>query len=219
MLRVGLTGGLGSGKTTVSQIFREAGAQVLEADLVGRQMMEPGHAVYDAVVRQFGPEVVREDGTLDRKRLAELAFGGKRLAELTKIVHPPVIAAEENWCRHVFTQNPSAVAVVESALIFESVRQGTVPGWRDRFDRVVLITAPESLRVERYVERMQRQGTTQSAEELAADARARMATQMPEREKIPLADYVIHNDGSILDTRRQTMHIYTELQSAARVRE
>ncbi|GGH02811.1 dephospho-CoA kinase [Silvibacterium dinghuense] len=217
MLRVGLTGGLGSGKTTVSQILRELGAQVLEADLVGRQMMEPGHAVYDAVVRQFGPEVVRGDGTLDRKRLAELAFAGNRLAELTKIVHPPVIAAEERWCRRVAEQDPSAVAVVESALIFESVKQGTVPGWRQRFDRVILVTAPETLRIQRYVERIQLQGTRLSLAELEADARGRIAAQMPDSEKIPLADYVIHNDSSLESTRRQTQHIYAELKAAARV--
>lgn len=217
MLRVGLTGGLGSGKTTVSRILREAGAQVLEADLVGRQMMEPGHAVYDAIVRQFGPEVVQADGTLDRKRLAELAFGENRLTELTSIVHPPVIAAEENWCRHVFAQDQDAVAVVESALIFESVKQGTLPGWRERFDRILLVTAPDELRVARYVQRSRELGSTLDTAELEADARARMAAQMKDSEKIPLADYIIHNDGPLEQTKRQTLHIFAELREAARV--
>jgi dephospho-CoA kinase len=217
MLRVGLTGGLGSGKTTVAGIFRSLGAQVLEADAVGRQLMEPGHQVYDSIVRSFGPEVLHPDGTLNRRRLADLAFGQNRLAELNRIVHPPVIAAQQRWTEHLFAQDPSAVAIVESALIFEADQQGTVPGWRQRFDRIVLVTAPVGLRISRYVERMQQQPHALSSVELEADARARLAAQMPDSEKIPLSNYVIHNDGPLDLTRRQTEHVYAELAAAARV--
>ena len=217
MLRVGLTGGLGSGKTTVAGIFRSLGAQVLEADAVGRQLMEPGHQVYDSIVKSFGPEVLHPDGTLNRRRLADLAFGQNRLAELNRIVHPPVIAAQQRWTEHLFAQDPSAVAIVESALIFEADQQGTVPGWRQRFDRIVLVTAPVGLRISRYVERMQQQPHALSSAELEADARARLAAQMPDSEKIPLSNYVIHNDGPLDLTRRQTEHVYAELAAAARV--
>jgi dephospho-CoA kinase len=217
MLRVGLTGGLGSGKTTVAGIFRSLGAQVLEADAVGRQLMEPGHQVYDSIVRSFGPEVLHPDGTLNRRRLADLAFGQNRLAELNRIVHPPVIAAQQRWTEHLFAQDPSAVAIVESALIFEADQQGTVPGWRQRFDRIVLVTAPVGLRISRYVERMHQQPNALSSAELEADARARLAAQMPDSEKIPLSNYVIHNDGPLDLTRRQTEHVYAELAAAARV--
>jgi dephospho-CoA kinase len=217
MLRAGLTGGLGSGKSTVAAILRTLGANVLEADAVGRQLMEPGHAVFDAIVETFGPEVLKADGTLDRRRLADLAFGQNRLAELNHIVHPPVVKAQQSWAEDLFAQDPSAVAIVESALIFEADRQGTIPGWRQRFDRIILVTAPVELRIARYVERMRQHPNAPSPAELEADASVRLAAQLPDEEKIPLADYVIHNGGSLDDTRRQTETIYAELASAARV--
>ncbi len=97
MLRVGLTGGLGSGKSTVAAIFQELGAAVISADQLGRQLMQPGEAVYAAIVETFGQAVVRADGSLDRKALAELAFQHNRADTLIHIVHPAVIAAEEEW--------------------------------------------------------------------------------------------------------------------------
>jgi dephospho-CoA kinase len=217
MLRVGLTGGLGSGKSTVAGIFRSLGAHVVEADSLGRQLMEPGQQVYKAVVASFGPEVLNADGTLNRRRLADLAFGQNRLAELNHIVHPAVIAAQQQWAEGVFAEDPAAIAMVESALIFEADREGTVPGWRKRFDRVILVTAPEDLRIARYVERMRRQSSPLSSAELEADARSRIAAQIPEAEKIPLADFVIRNDGAMEATRRQVERIYAELATAGGV--
>src|ERR1039457_290911 len=154
MLRVGLTGGLGSGKSTVAAYLRELGAEVVEADVLGRQMMEPGQAVYATIVRAFGPEVVLPDGHLDRGKLAEMAFKGGRLNELNGIVHPAVIAAQQLWMDQVFARNPAAVAVVESALIFEvernararGVHEGVLADWRRRIDRIVLITAPDDVK-------------------------------------------------------------------------
>ena len=102
MLRVGLTGGLGSGKSTVAGIFEELGAAVVSADQLGRQLMQPGEPVYTAIVETFGKAVVRGDGSLDRKALAELAFQHNQAGKLNHIVHPAVIAAEEEWMRGVF---------------------------------------------------------------------------------------------------------------------
>src|SRR5277367_4928413 len=99
MLRVGLTGGLGSGKSTVGRMFAELGAAVIDADEVGRSLMQPGQAVYDRIVEHFGPQVVRADGNLDRRALAEITFGGGRIEELNRIVHPGTIAAQEEWTR------------------------------------------------------------------------------------------------------------------------
>ena len=100
MLRVGLTGGLGSGKCTVAAMLRELGAQVIEADALGRALMEPGHPSTPQIVAHFGPEVVSPDGRLNRARLAELAFREGRLQELNAIVHPPVIEAQRRgWTR------------------------------------------------------------------------------------------------------------------------
>ena len=122
MLRVGLTGGLGSGKSTVAGMLCGLGARVIEADALGRTLMEPGQGVYTAIVRAFGPEVVGADGQLKRGRLAELAFQGGRLNELNALVHPAVIGAQQEWMNQVFAADPAAVAVVESALIFEVER-------------------------------------------------------------------------------------------------
>jgi dephospho-CoA kinase len=217
MLRVGLTGGLGSGKSTVADILRSLGAHVLEADMIGRQLMEPGNQVYDAIVKSFGGGVVNGDGTLNRSRLAEMAFGQNRIGELNRIVHPPVIEEQQRWAEELFAKDLTAVAVVESALIFEADRQGTVPGWKKRFDRIILVTAPEEARVARYVARMRAQGKTRADEELEADARSRMAAQMPDSKKIPLADFVVENNGSMEETRTQVERIYAELVAAARV--
>src|ERR1700691_4685632 len=106
MLRVGLTGGLGSGKSTVSTIFQQLGAAVISADQLGRQLMQRGEPVYAAVVETFGQAVVRADGSLDRKALAELAFQHNQAGALNHIVHPAVIAAEEDWMHGVFAADP-----------------------------------------------------------------------------------------------------------------
>src|ERR1700677_1005789 len=114
MLQVGLTGGLGSGKSTVAGIFEELGAAVISADQLGRGLMQPGEPVYAAIVKAFGQTVCRGDGSLDRKALAELAFQHNQAATLTHIVHPAVIAAEEDWMRGVFAADAQRVAMVES---------------------------------------------------------------------------------------------------------
>ncbi len=217
MVRVGLTGGLGSGKTTVAAIFRSLGAQVMEADAVGRAMMQPGEAVYAEIVRAFGPTVVRADGTLDRHALARFAFTDGRLAELNAIVHPPVIAEQRRWMEALEKEQPDAVAIYETALLFEASRTAGTRDWQDRFDRRILVTAPEALRIARYVARMG--GANPDAarrEALEREARERMRAQMPDEEKMLLSDAIIRNDGSLEDVTHQTESVYRELRSLAR---
>jgi len=105
MLRVGLTGGLGSGKSTVGAYLGELGAAVIEADEMGRKLMQPGHAVFDEIVRTFGQEILDANGGLNRARLAEIAFRGGRLQELNAIVHPAVIEEQRRWMRGVFARD------------------------------------------------------------------------------------------------------------------
>jgi dephospho-CoA kinase len=218
MLRVGLTGGLGSGKTTVAAIFRSLGAQVMEADAVGRAMMQPGQAVYEQIVEAFGPAVVRADGTLDRRKLATIAFTDGRLAELNAIVHPPVIAEQGRWMEALEREQPDAVAIYETALLFEASKAAVTRAWQERFDRRILVTAPQPLRIARYVARMggpDADAATRTA--LEEEARQRMAAQMPEEEKMRLSDTVIHNDASLEDVTRQTEAVYRELRALAAV--
>jgi len=150
-----------------------------------------------------------------RHRLADLAFRHSRLLELNRIVHPAVIAAQQEWAERIFAQDPNAITMVESALIFEVDAQGSAPGWRERFDRIVLVTAPDELKIARYIARMSRNAT--SARDLEADARSRLAAQIPDSQKVPLANYIVHNNGSLEDTRRQVERIFAELAAAARV--
>lgn len=216
MLRVGLTGALGSGKSTVAAIFREHGLRILEADALARAMMQPGHEVFDRIVETFGPSVVRSDGTLDRPRLAHFAFGENRLAELNRIVHPPVVAEQERLANQIFAQDPRATVVIESALIFEAEAWGTVPHWRDRFDRIVLVTARDDLKIQRVLARILPADATAEARAAAEhDARARLAAQLPDSAKIPLADFVIDNSGFLEDTRLQVDRMVAELRAAA----
>lgn len=214
-MRVGLTGGLGSGKSTVAAMLRSCGMQVLEADSIARELMQPGQPVYAGIVQHFGPSVVRADGTLDRARLAALSFGEGRLQELTRIVHPPVIAEQERRTTEIVARNPAAIVVVESALIFEAEAAGTAPGWRQRFDRIVLVTAPDEVKLRRFLARSLPPDAT--AEQRAAaerDARGRMAAQLPDSMKIPHCDTVIDNSGTLEETRLQVERICAELRAA-----
>ncbi len=221
MLRVGLTGGLGSGKSTVAAMLRELGAHVIEADELGRALMEPGQPVYSAIVEHFGRQVVNTDGQLNRARLAELAFREGRLEELNAIVHPPVIEAQHKWMDEVFARDPEAVAVVESALIFEVVRDASARGekesvladWRRRIDRIIVVTAPDAVKIARYTARIA--PTNANREAIEADARNRLAHQVPDAEKAAQADYVLDNSGDIAALRAQVESLWPRLEQAS----
>jgi dephospho-CoA kinase len=216
MLRVGLTGGLGSGKSSIAGFFRDLGAHVMEADAVARDLMQPGQPVYDAIVANFGPEVVRTDRTLDRARLAALAFEEGRVEELNRIIHPPVIAAGLHWMDEIGAADQDAIAIYESAILFETDRGTVIPGWRRSFDAIVLVTAPEAVRIARFLDRAERADrdplTPAQRESLKADALSRLRRQIPEEEKIPLSDYILPNDASLEEARQRTAAIYAQLQ-------
>ncbi len=218
MLRVGLTGGLGSGKSTVAAFLRSLGAEVIEADELGRALMEPGQAVFAEIVRIFGSGVVGSDGRLNRARLAELAFQGGRVNELNAIVHPAVIAAQRLWMEQVFARNPAAVAVIESALIFEVERDARARGeeetvladWRRRIDRVVVVTAPDEVKVARYAARLAQSGADPARAE--ADARVRLAHQIPDAVKAAKADYILENTGDRAALQAQVEALWLRLR-------
>ena len=219
MLRVGLTGSLSSGKSTVAGYLRTLGAEVIEADELGRALMEPGQPVFAEIVRVFGPEVVGPDGRLNRARLAEMAFQGGRLNELNAIVHPAVIAAEQQWMEEVFACNPAAVAVIESALIFEVERDARARGesetvladWRRRMDRIIVVTAPDALKIARFATRICPDGVGREIAE--AQARLRLAHQIPDAVKAVRADYVLENAGDQAALRAQVEALWPRLQA------
>jgi dephospho-CoA kinase len=223
MLRVGLTGGLASGKSTVAGYLRALGAEVIEADELGRALMEPGQRVFAEIVRVFGPEVVRPDGRLNRARLSEFAFKDNRIDELNRIVHPAVIVAQQLWMDEVFARDPAAVAVVESALIFEVERDARARGetdtilsdWRRRITRLVVVTAPDDVKIARYVDRICESGANREAVE--ADARRRLAHQIPDAEKAARADYVIENTGDEAALHAQTVEVWQRLKAESNI--
>ena len=217
MLRVGLTGGLGSGKSTAGRRFGELGAHVLSADEIGRSLMQPGEAVYDEIVKRFGRQIVAEDGKLDRAALARIAFGQGRIEELNAIVHPATIARQAELMAGIAAREPEAVAMVESALVFET-RHGGEQGWHKRFDRIILVRASEATKVARFVARVGAGVALDDAAraELEADARRRIAQQLDDNWKAQRSDYVLTNDGSVNALIAQVDALWPELREQAR---
>ena len=207
VLKVGLTGGVAAGKSVVAEMFAAQGAQVIQADQISHQLMQPGQAVYREVVDHFGAGILDPDGSVNRARLAELAFGGShlpsRVQELNQIVHPAVIRRQEEWMAEVGRRDPHAIALVEAALILEA-------GMAGRFDRLVVVTCQPEQRIERWSQRLKVDQETARRE-----VERRMAAQLPDEEKIKAADYVIDNSGSLDETSRQVKKIYAELKSEA----
>ena len=225
MLRVGLTGGLGSGKSTVARLFAALGAHVLQADAIGREMMEPGQPVYAAIVDHFGKGIVQPDGRLDRVALAKIAFDDGRVEELNAIVHPAVIARQAALSEAIFQQDRRAIVMVESALIFETKYGGTNYGgsqtterarWHNRFDRVILVTAPEEVKIARFVARSAAGEaiTAERREKLEAEARLRLAQQIPDEQKSALCDYVLTNGGPLSELEWQVDQLWPILKAA-----
>jgi dephospho-CoA kinase len=221
MLRVGLTGGLGSGKSTAAKLFAALGAHVLEADSIGRALMEPGQPVYAGIVAHFGKDVVLPDGRLNRAVLARIAFTDGRVEELNAIVHPATIARQTQLSEEIFARDPSAVVIVESALIFETNYGSTSQHagkarWSSRFDRLILVTAPEEVKIARFVARSSAGGplTPERRAELEAEARRRLAQQISDEQKSALCDYVLSNGGALTELEWQVDQLWPILQSA-----
>jgi dephospho-CoA kinase len=212
MLKVGLTGGIASGKSAVGEMFVALGAHLVQADRIAHSLMQPGEAVYNQVVCHFGREILNPDLSVNRARLAELAFGpaedpeGKRASridELNRIVHPAVIRSQDDWLQAMSQQDPHGVAIVEAALLLEA-------GAGNHFDRMIVVTCQAEQRVARFAAR-QKIGLEAARKEVAR----RMAAQLPDEEKIKAADCVIDNSGSLDQTREQVRRAWQTLKAEA----
>ena len=209
MLKVGLTGGIASGKSVVGEMFAALGVHVIQADDIAHRLMQPGHAVYDEVVRHFGAGILNPDGTINRVRLAEAAFGrgtgheSSRVQELNRIVHPAVIESQEEWMEQVGHEHRAAITMVEAALILEAHAA-------ERFDRLVVVTCRPEQRIQRWAQRVKVDEETARKE-----VTRRMAAQFPDEEKIKAADYVIDNSGSLDETNRQVKEVHAKLTAEA----
>ena len=197
MLKVGLTGGIGCGKSFVGEALASYGCLVIHADDLGHEVLARGGAAYEAVVAEFGREILDGEGEIDRRALGALVFGNpERLERLNALVHPGVIRREEELVTEFAAREPDGIAVVEAAILVET-------GSYKRFDKLILVTCREEQQVERA---MRRNGASEG------DVRARIGRQMPLAEKRKFADFVIDTSGEKVDTLRQTRAVYDTLR-------
>jgi dephospho-CoA kinase len=217
LLKVGLTGGIACGKSVVGEMFVTLGAHLVQADRIAHQLMLPGEPVYNEVVRHFGRAILNADGSINRAKLAEFAFGSNsaaqgsanltsassepqpRVLELNRIVHPAVIRAQEEWMEEIGRSDFRAIAIVEAALIIEA-------GAAKDFNRMIVVTCTDEQRIARFAAR---QGMNFNA--ARKEVERRMAAQLPDSEKIKAADYVIDNSGSLDNTRERVRNVWSKL--------
>jgi dephospho-CoA kinase len=202
MLKVGLTGGIASGKSFVGEALAGYGCFVIQADAIGHEVLAPNGEAYADAVREFGAEILTADGSsdrrdIDRRRLATLVFADAgKLERLNAIVHPAVMRREEALTAEFFARQPHGIAVVEAAILIET-------GSYRRFDQLILVFCAQEQQIERA---MRRAGAVES------DIRARIGRQMPLEEKRKYAGFVIDTSGTKEGTLRQTRTVYEELR-------
>ncbi len=199
MLRVGLTGGIGCGKSTVAAMLRERGFQVLDADALAHRLTEPGQPAYEEIVREFGKGICDADRKINRAKLAAIVFADPaKLARLNQIVHPRVIEAQERQFAEWQRANPRGVAIVEAALLIEA-------GAHKRLDQLVVVWCRPEQQVERLVARGMKK----------EDALQRMAAQLPLAEKRELATIQLDCSGTMEETQKQVEQLAVHLRKLA----
>ena len=192
---VGLTGGIASGKTTVSEMFAEMGIPVIDADDLAREVVEPGTPGLQAIVEEFGEDVLDQEGRLDRKKVGELVFGDEKAREtLNTIVHPRIGAAGAKYIQG-YRDHPTPYVIYEGALLVET-------GAYKAFSALVVVSADESVQRLRLIAR---DGYTLS------EANARIDSQLPLSRKVEVADYVVTNNGNLESTRDQVARVHEQL--------
>ena len=197
MLKIGLTGGIATGKSFVLSVLRELGCEVMDADQTAREVVEPGQPAFEEIFAHFGSEVVGADGRLDRPKLGAIVFNDPAQREkLNSIVHPKVFEAQARWMAEVEARNPQAVVIIDAALMIET-------GSYRRFDKVVVVYCEPELQLQRL---MARNNMTQE------EATARISSQMPSAEKLKFADFSINTSLGFEDTRLQTVALYEQLR-------
>jgi dephospho-CoA kinase len=199
VLRVGLTGGVACGKSTVGKLLAARGAHFLQADTLAHRLYEPGKPVYYAVVERFGREILNCNGEINRTRLANAAFPD-RIAELNAIVHPAVLEAQNRWMSECERDDPAGIAIIEAALILEA-------GAAKDFNKLIVVTCEFEQKIARYAQRARC-----SLEDARAEVLRRSAAQLSDDKKAARADFVIDNSGTIEATTGQVDALWAKLQ-------
>lgn len=199
-LLAGLTGGMGSGKTTIGQMFRDLGAHVIDADKISRALMEPGKPAWQEIVDMLGKSVLRDDQTLDRGKIADIVFNdAKKKEELEAILHPRVMEEEQRLFDDIRNGDPSALVIIDAALLIES-------GNHRKVQKVIVIASDEETRIQRI---MAKKTFTRE------DAERRLRQQMPLKDKIKYADYVLHNDSGFPELKEKVEALFHQLKKMA----
>jgi len=195
ILRVGLTGGIASGKSTVRALFAALGCHVIDADALVAYLYEPGRAGHTALIETYGREILREDETIDRAKLADIAFSSPEEAKkLNALIHPLVVQHTNELLDEYERTHGDGIAVVEATLMIES-------GGRERYDKLVIVDVKPEIQVERGVAR----GLAE------AEVRRRIANQLASEERLKHADYVIDNSGDVAHLESETRRIHAQL--------
>jgi len=198
MLRVGLTGSIGVGKSFVSTVLAELGCYVLDADETAREVVTPESAGLKSVVHEFGEEILQSDGTLDRKKLGALVFAdADKRTKLNAILHPYIIARQDERLREWERTEPGGIAIVDAALLIES-------GGFKRFDKLIVVHCRPDVQIARL---MARDNLTRE------QAEQRVGAQMSQEEKKKFADYLIDTSDGFEPTRRRTEQVHAELKA------
>lgn len=193
MLKVGLTGGIATGKSYVLSVLRELGCEVMDADQTAREVVAPGQPAFDEIVAHFGNEIIGEDGQLNRPKLGAIIFNNAAEREkLNSIVHPKVFEAQARWMAEIENRKSSAIVIIDAALMIET-------GSYRRFDKVVVVHCQPEIQLERL---MTRNNLTRE------EATARISSQMPSDEKLKVADFAINTSLGFEDTRQQVVSLF-----------
>jgi len=200
MLIVGLTGGVASGKTAISQILKEEGTYLIDADQIARELVQPHTATWNELIKVFGKEILQEDGSIHRKRLAAKVFSDPEQRNLlNQILHPRIKTEMNKGVKEIGQKDPDAIVVIDAALLIEL-------GDHREMDKVIVVTSTEKQQIERL---KKRDGVDQE------EAQRILFSQMPLEEKLKVADFVIQNEGSFEETRRRVKEIFQELKRIA----
>jgi dephospho-CoA kinase len=200
MLKVGLTGSIAVGKSHVLDVLKELGCHVIDADQIARDVVAPGTPGLNSVSEEFGPDVLNDDGVLDRKRLGEIVFGDEdKRKKLNSILHPIIIAAQDEMIRELEAKDPNGIVIIDAALMIES-------GGYKRLDKLIVVYCEPEIQLQRL---MKRDGLSREA------ALSRIASQMAQQEKIKYADFLIDTSGDFAGTRAQVEALFDQLRRAS----
>ncbi len=197
MLIVGLTGGVASGKTAVSRVLREEGAFIIDADQIARELVQPRKPAWNEIIKAFGKEILQEDGSIQRKKLADKIFTDPEQRKvLNQILHPRIEKEIDRRAREIGQTHPEAIVVIDAPLLVEL-------GMHHKVDRLIVVTSTQSQQVERLKKRDGR-----SPEE----ASRLLSSQISIEEKVILADFIVRNEGSLEEMKKKAKEVFKELK-------